>query len=63
MPEPPHTRADAVLPDSKAFAEPAQSADEPQGPNLPLAQALLQPDTVQFRHTNKAIEFPTAAAS
>lgn len=63
VPEPPRVRADAILPDSKAFAEPAQSADEPEGPNLPLAQALLQPDTVQFRHNNEAIEFPTAAGS
>lgn len=61
--EPPHVRADAILPDSKAFAEPAQSTDEPEGPNLPLAQALLQSDTVQFRHNNEAIEFPTAAGS
>ncbi|KAL1789300.1 hypothetical protein HispidOSU_031368 [Sigmodon hispidus] len=63
VPEPPHIRALAILPDSKAFAEPAQSADEPEGPNLPLAQALLQPDTVQFRHDNEAIEFPSAAGS
>lgn len=62
-PKSPHIRADAILPDSKAFAEPAQSADEPEGPNLPLAHAFLQPDTVQFRHNNEAIEFPTAAGS
>lgn len=61
-PKPPPVRADAILPDSKASAEPAQSADEPEGPNLPLAQTL-QPDTVQFRHNNEAIEFPTAAGS
>lgn len=59
-----HGRADAILPpDSTAAAEPAQTADEPEGPNLPLTLDLLLRDTVQFRHNNEAIEFPSAAGS
>lgn len=60
----PHVRTDAILPpDSKDAAEPAQSADEPEGPNLPLTLPFLLHDTVQFRHNNEAIEFPSAAGS
>lgn len=50
-------------PDSASAAEPAQTADEPEGPNLPLTLDLLLCDTVQFRHNNEAIEFPSAAGS
>lgn len=63
-PELPHVGADALLPpDTSAAAEPAQTADEPEGPNLPPTMDLFLLDTVQFRHNNEAIEFPSAAGS
>lgn len=46
-----------------AAAEPAQTADEPEGPNLPATLNPLLHDTVQFRHNNETIEFPSAAGS
>lgn len=55
----------SILPpdDSVAAAEPAQAADEPEGPGLPATLDLLLHAALQFRPNNEAIEFSSAAGS
>lgn len=53
----------SCLPDSAAAPEAAHAADEPEDPNLLPTQDPLLQDTLQFRHNNEAVEFPSAAAS
>lgn len=53
-----HRRADAIRPPLLNQLKPQMNPDQSEGPNLPPTLDLLLPDTVQFRHNNRPLNFP-----
>lgn len=57
-----HRRADAIRPVIRPpllnQLKPQMNPDQSEGPNLPPTLDLLLPDTVQFRHNNRPLNFP-----